>query len=748
MRLIRCYVENFGKLSNLDISFQDELNIFVQENGWGKSTLSVFLTVMFYGFENERKRTVLEKEREKYRPWQGGEYGGEVVFFYNEKEYRIERRFGEREKEDSIRIYEELTGLETQDFSENIGEELFGLDRFSFQKSIYIVQNQCKMETTDMIHAKLGNPLERVWDLEQYSNAQRMLEKEINRLNPVRKNSEIGKIDGTIEQLSYKLLQIQRSLEGENKLMEQLQLWKKKRDYYQEEQVQLQKKLYQRKQNKEHEQIKVRYLELCEKEKEREQRLEALETNFVNGIPCKEEVMDMLVLAENEMRNQIILEQSGLSKEEEEAVSWVQEKWNSEIPSEHEVKECMNWIQQMAKEQQAEEASQIVVHYKKSVITEKERKQVFRIGILCFILGILLFLVTKLWGGILIGISVLCLVLGFRGGERKKTYEPKTEETKEKINYSGLITQFLEKYPVYESADWGKHIECIIMLNNNYHLGITKKKKLESTLLELQEHIRKLDEFFVKYGMEKQEKSSMQLHNILMKLENYQIAEADYTEANREKLEYKKQYFDILEQPETENGPSEQWKEKWEISIEGFEKASRELQEITEQLEHIYNEKALADEYKSQIARLTEERIQKEKKYILFKKTSEYLQRAKENFVAKYRTPMEKGVEKYYGYLTGEKATIQIDANLKLKKREKGLLRDLPYFSQGWQDLFGICLRIALADAMYPAEKPFFILDDPFVNLDDEKIKGGMELLAEISKEYQIIYFTCHGSRA
>ena len=39
------------------------------------------------------------------------------------------------------------------------------------------------------------------------------------------------------------------------------------------------------------------------------------------------------------------------------------------------------------------------------------------------------------------------------------------------------------------------------------------------------------------------------------------------------------------------------------------------------------------------------------------------------------------------------------------------------------------------------------IFDDPFVNLDDNNIKGAMKLLDEIAKNYQVIYFTCSESR-
>ena len=61
--------------------------------------------------------------------------------------------------------------------------------------------------------------------------------------------------------------------------------------------------------------------------------------------------------------------------------------------------------------------------------------------------------------------------------------------------------------------------------------------------------------------------------------------------------------------------------------------------------------------------------------------------------------------------------------------------------------LLGICMRMALVDAMYREEKPMVVFDDPFVNLDREKTEAALKFLEEIGKEYQVIYFTCHESR-
>jgi uncharacterized protein YhaN len=111
--------------------------------------------------------------------------------------------------------------------------------------------------------------------------------------------------------------------------------------------------------------------------------------------------------------------------------------------------------------------------------------------------------------------------------------------------------------------------------------------------------------------------------------------------------------------------------------------------------------------------------------------------------------PIAEGFAKYYGKLTGDNSRNWIiDANINLKVKEQGELREVFWLSAGYKDLIGVCMRLALVDAMYQEEKPFLILDDPFVNLDKDKLEAGNELLLEVSKEYQVIYFTCHNSRS
>ena len=68
--------------------------------------------------------------------------------------------------------------------------------------------------------------------------------------------------------------------------------------------------------------------------------------------------------------------------------------------------------------------------------------------------------------------------------------------------------------------------------------------------------------------------------------------------------------------------------------------------------------------------------------------------------------------------------------------------------SRGKQDLVKFSLRMALIDSVYrDCEKPFVVLDDPFVNFDDNTLEAAKNEIRSISEDYQVLYFTCHSSR-
>ncbi|MBP5197901.1 MAG: AAA family ATPase, partial [Lachnospiraceae bacterium] len=205
MKITALHIENFGKFSNFNCEFESGLNVFLRDNGWGKSTLAAFVKVMFYGFDNEGKRDELINERRKYAPWQGGVYGGSLSFFAGGKKYRIVRTFKNKISEDTFALYDESTNLLSNDFSDNIGEELFQIDSASFMRTIMISQNDCETQSTDGINAKIGNLTEVTDDINNYEQVMNSLKNSINALTPDRKTGEINRLKSEITEQEYKL---------------------------------------------------------------------------------------------------------------------------------------------------------------------------------------------------------------------------------------------------------------------------------------------------------------------------------------------------------------------------------------------------------------------------------------------------------------------------------------------------------------------------------------------------------------
>ena len=137
MKLIKCHIENFGKLKNVDYSFNSGLTEFCEQNGFGKTTLAAFIKAMFYGLPSVRVNTKEFNDRKHFYPFSGGKFGGNIIFEYNGAIYRIERYFGKKsDTEDELSVY--CNNKIFNGFSADIGRAIFGVDKESFERTVFI----------------------------------------------------------------------------------------------------------------------------------------------------------------------------------------------------------------------------------------------------------------------------------------------------------------------------------------------------------------------------------------------------------------------------------------------------------------------------------------------------------------------------------------------------------------------------------------------------------------------------------
>lgn len=187
MRILSLHIENFGKLSNFDYVFEEGLNTINKDNAWGKTTLATFIKAMFYGMEKKGNNKAYAAERSKFLPWQGGTYGGSLVFETKGKTYRVLRIFGVTPESDRFELIDLATNKNSRDFSASLGEELFGVGRETFTLSTFFPQGMLEGEINDEMRASLSGTSQFGGDAEKHSAAIKKLKslsRELTLANP------------------------------------------------------------------------------------------------------------------------------------------------------------------------------------------------------------------------------------------------------------------------------------------------------------------------------------------------------------------------------------------------------------------------------------------------------------------------------------------------------------------------------------------------------------------------------------
>jgi uncharacterized protein YhaN len=140
-----------------------------------------------------------------------------------------------------------------------------------------------------------------------------------------------------------------------------------------------------------------------------------------------------------------------------------------------------------------------------------------------------------------------------------------------------------------------------------------------------------------------------------------------------------------------------------------------------------------------------------EQRYNLLILTRDHIEKAHDNFTKVYMAPIMSAFEKFYRIFINTSGLREIpyrmDAHFNVNFIAEGREHSTQLLSVGFRNMVELARRMAFVEAMYQNEKPFILLDDPFVNLDDYKVSGAMQFLDEIAQTYQVIYFTCHESR-
>ena len=795
MKLIACHIENFGKLSNLSVEFSEGINVINESNAWGKSTLAAFLKAMFYGLDAKKDPKAFDKERNIYRPWQGGAFGGEVDFEVDGRAYRISRSFGRTEKNDEFHLYDLSTNLESEDYSQDIGVELFELDSASFKRSIYIAQNDCASAASDSINAKLGNLAENTDDINNFEAASSRMKALLLQLTPDRVTGSIKKRKGQITQLEQEIRTFESAQEGlhgvkamELKVQERInEMQNIRKDYA--------AALIIASEDARRKELYTQYDALCAEAAEKEKKMNAFQSIFPIGIPTQQEF-------DTQMKNVRLMEEAKAAVRNQAFTTAEQDAWNKlqgmfaeEKPTDERIDAAIQMLSEVDR-QKAEIARQEATLSMYEVDMDREvetprfgtgYRVFYYLGIGVLLAGIAVFaayyfnLLQNVDGTILTGASMFAVGIGFvlygigilLAHKTKKSKKAWTDSVEaERLE---LETQYntLSKTIADMKADVHQVNGTSGEFLGKYHV-YCDVKDYQSHLYELKSQIREYERLEARQSnLMKEEGNSDRLHTEVMTFaKEYEVSlDTDMAAAlnalQNKATEYKmaaNAYQDSVTKKEAFEKRQEKsfWTREMRCPYSVaelnhmIEEADKNIEELkatraqySKQVEELQEQLDLRDEKSAELQELRMQQEHDTRTYNLVSVTHDFLAKAKEQLTARYMEPIARGFSKYYQMLTGDtRGEWLIDANINLKVREYGELRETKWLSAGYQDLIGVCMRLALVDAMYAEEKPFLILDDPFVNLDQEKVDSGNQLLLSVAEEYQVIYFTCHDSRS
>lgn len=573
MRISKIHIENFGKLHNFDLNFDDNLVQIYNKNGWGKTTLSIFIKAMFYGMPAKSRGDDFKYERTKYQPWQGGNYGGYIEFENNGTLYRVTRFFAKTPEDD----FYELLNLKTNK-RENLekiplGEQLFNLGVESFVMTAFFPQLDFKSSSNAAISALLTGVNKYQDDLDKIQGALKRLKDRKNLIKrQMVKSDEIENNKSQMNNVSALLTKTNFEISRLN-----------------DEKTMQEKSMLQLKDNYDLQKQKFDYQTLIYSQKEK---------------------ANEKLLASNEK----------LKSLNEKYIKLTQDKPQN-------IKSHKSAIQ--------------FLPYLSALV------------MVTFIILSALNILSWLVGGIIALVFLLSTVLLF---VYDKKYSKKDDQGDVKKELADLLEDIeREKRENEELKQTLENQFAEVLLPNH--------ADLDSLLSQIKDE-------------------EIKLNNL----------------ANSIKLQYQTR------------------------------------DDFIEKLDYL----------QTTINSLTQRKDEDNKKNQLIQKTIEYLELAQENVSQRFVDPINQDFKKIFDRFNLQDKEFLIDNNLNINEKSPVGLKNLEYSSQGIQDIISFTKRLILIDKIYAVNKPVIVLDDTFVNLDDNMLELAKKIVKNLSEKYQVFYFCCN----
>ncbi|MBQ9448625.1 MAG: AAA family ATPase [Acholeplasmatales bacterium] len=324
--------------------------------------------------------------------------------------------------------------------------------------------------------------------------------------------------------------------------------------------------------------------------------------------------------------------------------------------------------------------------------------------------------------------------------DKNKKREELLKTDKERIEQlSSSLDEFFSSISM-QDISYRKAIEIVkadlVRLSTLTKIVKNNDDNKSKTTEKLDKYKNIINEFYSTYSLSKD--YSMDSINLDIINHDKLKEEINYKE---HKLEIYKRDNKLTKKPTNLNVDISELDENYNTFLSEYTELRNEIDKLEEQISVLDDKRNELEEFKSN-QEIYDDKIR------LFDALKEEINKADQVLKDKYVAPIKNRFTYYANLLEhtiGE--NVYMDKDYKISFDREGALRSFEHLSSGTLSICALCFRLAIVDNMFDTEKPFIIMDDPFVFLDENHFNKTKELVNELSKDKQIIYFSCHKSR-
>ena len=237
MHIEKLEVKGFGKLAYRTILLKKGINVIYGNNETGKTTLQWFIRGMLYGLKNNRQaKNGLMPPLKRFEPWEGGQYGGALVYTLEDgSTYRVERNFESGE----VQLFDSYFNNITDSF--DIGrdkmpifaQQQLSLDEETFERTVLIRQLEIRLDadSTAALANRLANVSSSGFEEISFSRAEKALieARKINVGTGRTTTQPLDKLEARLKQLEAERGRLQRQQEKRHSTWEELRVIQNRR---------------------------------------------------------------------------------------------------------------------------------------------------------------------------------------------------------------------------------------------------------------------------------------------------------------------------------------------------------------------------------------------------------------------------------------------------------------------------------------------------------------------------------------